>query len=69
MAQDTQESRTERITVACTRSEEYAAKTVAMVDKVDGGVSGLLRIMSLNDVLARYEQINAHVPPLERASA
>ncbi len=70
MPQDTQESRTERITVAVTPSEEHAAKTVVMVDKVEGGVSGLLRVMSLAAVLARYDEIIAAVPPAsDRATA
>lgn len=64
MPQETQESKTSRLAVACTPSEEHAAKAVALMDKVPDGVSGLLRIMSLNDVIDRYEKIQAAKPPL-----
>lgn len=68
MPEDTQEGRTQRLSVACTRTEEHAAKTVAMVDHISEGVSGLLRVMSLEAIMVRYEEIQASKPPV-RVSA
>lgn len=60
MANAKQESRTERITVACTPSEKRAAEIVAAIRQVDG-VSSLLRTMSLDEIVAEYHRAMARL--------
>jgi hypothetical protein len=58
---ETQETRTARVTIACTPSEERAVKAMALFLGIADGVSGLLRDRSLSDVLAHYERTRASV--------
>lgn len=60
MASARQESRTERITLACTPSEKRAAEIVAAIRQVDG-TSSLLRLLSLNDIVAEYDRAMAQL--------
>lgn len=57
---DEQERRTERLTLAVTPSEKKAAEFVALARDTDG-VSGLLRELSLTDVLAEHRRMRAAI--------
>ena len=61
MPEETQERRSQRLTVAATPTEEKAAKFVAVVLDVEEGVSGLLRIKSLNEIMAEYEVLRSKI--------
>jgi hypothetical protein len=54
-----QEGRTERASMAVTRSEKHAIRAVAAARETDE--SNLLRVCSLAEVLAEYERIRAVV--------
>lgn len=59
MTTETQERRSERLTVACTPAEERAARFVALAIGVEDGISGLLRQMSLNEIVAKHAEMQA----------
>lgn len=58
------ESRSEKLTLPVTATEYESAHALAMIDEVEGGVSGMFRVMSLHDILRRHAEITAATPPL-----
>lgn len=53
----TQEKRSERLSLAVTPSEKKAAEFVALAHEIEGGVSNLLRELSLSQVVAEHRRM------------
>lgn len=68
MSVESQEGRTETATAAVTKSEKAALTWLALTIEEPGGVSGLLRRMSIADALRMHDELRARLNVVEGAA-
>lgn len=61
MSAESQEGRTETATAAVTKSEKAALVWLALTIEEPGGVSGLLRRMSIADALRMHDELRSRL--------